>query len=101
MFNSVDFTFDVRFTSNPCKNRATVRYVQTVVVDDGSSYGLPPSDEYPFGATFYQHEHVIIDVDDDCKLLVWDQYGDDQEQTDVDVAVGDLLCAVGRGSCSD
>lgn len=100
VFNLSDFTFDIRFINNPSKNRASIRYVQTVVTDDGSSYGLPSSTEYPFGVTFYQHEHAIIDVDDDCKLLLWDQYGDDKEQADMDAAVLDFLCAVSPESCS-
>lgn len=70
-------------------------------MDDGSSLGLPPSAEYPFGAIVYQHEHGIVDVDDDCKLVFWDQYGDDKEQTDLDDAVGALLCVIDPDNCSD
>lgn len=64
--------------------------MQTVVVDDGSSFGLAPSSENPFGATIYQHEHALVDIDDDCQLLLGEQYSDDQEQADVGVAVADL-----------
>lgn len=67
-------------------------------MSDGTNFGLPASSEYPFGVTILQHEHALIDVDDDCKIVTWDQYGDDAEQTDVDDAVADLLCAVDQDS---
>lgn len=100
MFALLDFPFDVSFTNNPSKNRASVRYLETAITTDGSTLGLDPSSAYPFGATFFQHEHGIVEVDDDCKLVFWDQYGDDKEQTDLDGAVGDPLCVINPESCS-
>ncbi len=49
--------------------------------------------------TFYQHEHALIEVDDGYKLVKWDQYGDNPEQTDVVEANGALACAIGAGPC--
>lgn len=93
-FSVVDLSFDIKFTSNPSKNLASVRYVELVVTDDGTNFGLPPSSEYPFDVTMLQHEHALVTVDDDCKILEWNQYGDDREQTAVDVVVADLSCVV-------
>lgn len=98
-FSVADLSFDIRFTSNPSKNKASVRYVEKVVTSDGTNFGLDSSSEYPFDVTILQHEHALIDVDDDCKISKWDQYGDNTEQTDVDVAVADLLCAVDSDNC--
>ena len=50
-----------------------------------------PSDEYPFGQTFVQHEHALVTVDGNCKIALWDQYGDDMEQAVVETATADLF----------
>lgn len=99
-FSVTSLSFDIRFTSNPEKNKASVRYVEKVVTSDGTNFGLVASSDYPFDVTIFQHEHALIDVDDDCKIVTWDQYGDNTEQTDVDVAVADLLCAIGSDACT-
>ena len=101
----LDQSFDVKFYSNPGPNQASVRYIQTVATSDGSELPdemgglLPPSTDYPFAQTFYQHEHALIEVDDDCKLLKWDQYGDNKEQTDVADLLAALVCAIGALPC--
>ena len=101
-FNVVIFSFDIGSTSIPEENQASVTYVEEVVTTDGANFGLPASSEYPFGVTVLQHEHALIDVDDDCKILVWDQYGNNAEQTDMIAVVADLLCAVGEDTyCAD
>ena len=95
-FTVLDFVFDIRVASNPNPNQASVRYIENVTTSDGLNLGQPSaSTEYPFSVTLSQHEHAIVEVDDDCKIRVWDQYGDDQEQVAVDVAVADLICATG------
>ena len=50
-----------------------------------------PSIEYPFSQTFVQHEHALVTVDGDCKIALWDQYGDDMEQAVVENASVDLF----------
>ena len=50
-----------------------------------------PSTEYPFSQTFVQHEHALVTVDGDCKIALWDQYGDDMEQAVVENASVDLF----------
>eukprot|EP00752_Nemacystus_decipiens_P018271 g16392.t2 len=101
-FAVVSLAFDIRFTSYPAKNMASVRYVEEVVSSDGTNFGLPASSEYPFSVTTLQHEHALVTLDDDCKIMKWDQYGDDMEQTDVDDVVADLLCETDpKKTCSD
>lgn len=101
----LDFSFDVKFYNNPGPNQASVRYIQTVTTFDAAGFpdGMggtsPPIIDYPFSQTFYQHEDALIAVDDDCKLVTWDQYGDDKEQTDVAEANSALLCAIGAAPC--
>jgi len=85
------FTLDYDFTRNVDPShrngRASVRYIETVDLSDGTDFELPPSSVYPFNSTVIQYEHALVEVDDDCKMTRWDQYGDDQEQVDVDVAM--------------
>ncbi|CAM9344436.1 unnamed protein product [Scytosiphon promiscuus] len=100
-FLFVDLSFDIKFSDNPGPNQASVRYVENVVMTNGENFGLPESTTYPFGVSFDQHEHAIVTVDDDCKLVKWDQYGDNKEQTDVDDASMALSCVLGRDSCVD
>ena len=50
---------------------------------------------YPWNATFVQHERALVTVDEHCKIVVWEQTGDDQEQVAVDDAVRAVLCSVG------
>ncbi|CAN0162248.1 unnamed protein product, partial [Scytosiphon promiscuus] len=91
-FLLLDFAFDIKFSDNPGPNQASVRYVEKVVTTNGENLGQPASTTYPFGVSFDQHEHAIATVDDDCKLIKWDQYGDNKEQTDVDDAGAALSC---------
>ena len=50
-----------------------------------------PSDQYPYDQTFVQHEHALVTVDGNCKIALWDQYGDDMEQAVVETATADLF----------
>ncbi len=43
---------------------------------------------------FYQHEHALVTVDDDCRMILWDQYGDNKEQENVEDALDAVLAAV-------
>ena len=38
-----------------------------------------------------QHEHALVTVNADCKMIKWDQYGDNIEQEQVGVAVNATL----------
>ena len=91
LFIIQDLSFDVDFYGNPSPNLAAVRYIETVTTFDGSDGTTPPITDYPFSQTFMQHEFALIDVDDDCKLLKWDQYGDNKERTDVIEATAAIL----------
>jgi hypothetical protein len=94
-FQLLDLSFTYDHEMNIGTNRASIRYVEKVTMTDGSSFGFPPSNEYPFGAVIDQYEHALVTVDDDCKMLFWDQYGDNKEQTDVDDAANAILCILG------
>ena len=86
---SLSFTFDHQVNIGP--NMASVRYVKGVQFTDGSAFDLPASDEYPFNTSYVQHEHALVTVDDDCKVLLWDQYGDNAEQDAVDENIDALV----------
>lgn len=97
-FLQLNFAFSYHYTANIGPNRASVRYVEDVTFTDGSDFGLPASTEYPFGLNVLQYEHALVTVDDDCKIILWDQYGDNAEQDAVDdasFAMIEVLCTVG------
>jgi hypothetical protein len=85
-FQLIELSFSVDLKTNIGPNTASIRYVEGVKFTDGSAYGLPASDIYPFSAYYEQYEHAIVTVNGDCKMTKWDQYGDNTEQTDVDDA---------------
>ena len=94
--SQLSFSFDHEANIGP--NMASIRYIEGVQFSDGTVFGLPASDVYPFSTYFVQHEHALVTVDDDCKMTKWDQYGDDTEQNAVDdasFAVIGVLCAAG------
>lgn len=94
-FAVVSIEFDIKFYSNPNPNQASVRYIENVTTTDGLSLGLAaPCTEYPFSFTILQHEHALVEVDNDCKIKKWDQYGDDAEQAAVDTTIASLTAAV-------
>ena len=88
------FEFDIKSAYTVEPNVASVRYIEKVTSTDGTNLGLPssPLSAYPFDQVVTQHEHAIVTVDRDCKLLKWSQYGDNQEQKDVDDISAALLC---------
>jgi len=93
---TLSFTYD--YTANIGPNRASIRYVEDVSFTDGSNFGLPASAEYPWSSKFLQYEHALVTVDDDCKMILWDQYGDNEEQDAVNLASSAVLqelCTVG------
>jgi len=91
-FSLIQIGMDINYKMNSGTNQASLRYVETVTSTDGSSFGLPPSNDYPFGQIFLQHEHALVTVDDECRMILWDQYGDNKEQVPIDSAVNAILC---------
>jgi len=85
----------INFQENVGKNLAEVRYIDNIKMSDGSNFGRSPSRTYPFNATFKQYEHALVTVDDDCKIIQWDQYGDNKEQSDADAAMDAMIAEVG------
>jgi len=81
------FTLDYDYTKNIGRNKASVRYVETVQMSDGTEFEMTPRNEYPFNQTIIQYEHALVTVDDSCKMTRWDQYGDNLEQSEVDDAM--------------
>ena len=63
-------------------NLASIRYIETVTLTDGTNFGISdePLTEYPYNYTYSQLEHALVTVTDDCKIVLWDQVGDDKEQ---------------------
>lgn len=100
-FALIDIILDYDHQINVGPNQASIRYVEKVIFTNGTDLGLPASNEYPFGQEFIQHEHALVTVDDDCKMILWDQYGDNKEQKDVDEFVPIVLCAVRITSMCD
>jgi len=89
-FDVSKIKLDTNHQLNIGTNKASIRYVETVTTTDGANLGFtkaPPSFEYPYSQVFIQHEHALVEVDNDCRIVMWDQYGDNKEQTDVDDAV--------------
>jgi hypothetical protein len=86
---SLSFSFDHQVNVGP--NMASIRYIEGVQFTDGTVFGLPASDEYPFNTSYVQHEHALVTVDDDCKMLLWDQYGDNAEQDAVNENIDALV----------
>ena len=87
-------SLDVNHQMNIGPNQASIRYVEKVTITEGSFLLSEPRTEYPFGQVFYQHEHALVTVDNDCRVILWDQYGDNKEQQDVEDALDAVLAAV-------
>ena len=93
-FTLVDLLLDINYESEDKQaetQQVNLRYVESVITTDGTDLALPPSSTFPFNQTLFQYEHAIVTVDSDCKMLEWDQYGDNAEQVAVDVVVGAIL----------
>ena len=94
-FSFIEIGMEINHKMNFGTNQASLRYVETVTVTDGSSLGLPPSNDYPFGQIFVQHEHALVTVDNECRMILWDQYGNNKEQAAVSSATDAILCIIG------
>lgn len=73
----LDLKLDYDHVAQVGDNQVSLRYVETVSFRDGEE--------------FIQHEHALITVDDNCKMILWDQYGDNQEQQAVDDKAAEFL----------
>lgn len=80
-FSMTDFSIDVNHVMRTGLNTISIRYVESVSLVTGQS--------------FLQHEHALVTVNNDCKMVKWDQYGDNAEQFAVDKAVLDFLISIG------
>jgi len=93
-FRILDFELKVDHVYQIGPNQISIRYVEVVTTTDGTGLFLDPSDVYPFSQTFYQHEHALVTVDKDCKMVLWDQTGDNKEQEDVEEIADAVVCRV-------
>ncbi|EJK68187.1 hypothetical protein THAOC_10656 [Thalassiosira oceanica] len=94
-FMLVDIAMYYDIQENVAINQASLRYTETVTTTDGSDLGLPASNDFPWNQTFVQNEEALITVDDNCKMRLWDQHGDEAEQREVERAADEILCSVG------
>ena len=69
-FLFIDFDLEFDHVVQVAENQVSLRYVETVTFNDGEE--------------FKQHEHALVTVNNACKMTLWDQYGDNKEQQDVD-----------------
>jgi hypothetical protein len=86
---SLEYNHKINVLDSP--NQASLRYVETVTMATGAEFGLEPCDESPWGETYLQYEHALVTVNDDCQMVLWDQYGDNEEQSAVDNAAATIL----------
>lgn len=91
-FVILDFILDINHVAHVGPNQVSIRYVEIVTTTNGSNLFLDESAVYPFSQTFDQHEWALVTVDDDCKMIMWDQYGDNQEQIAVEEAADAVVC---------
>lgn len=97
-FLYVDQKYETKQISTIGENQVSYRYIRTTITSDGAALGLPPSASYPFSETFIQHEHALVTVDDDCKVLVWDAYGGSQELMNQNEATSAMYMSCLSGS---
>ncbi len=69
-FMMIDFDLEFDHVVQVGENQVSLRYVETIQFNDGD--------------TFTQHEHALVTVNGSCRMTLWDQYGDNKEQQDVD-----------------
>ncbi|MCO7225578.1 hypothetical protein [Pleionea sp. CnH1-48] len=69
-FFFIDFKLEFDHIEPVGDDQVSLRYVETVTFNDGD--------------VFKQHEHALVTVGPNCRMTLWDQYGDNKEQKDVD-----------------
>jgi hypothetical protein len=65
-FYLLDFKLDFDQVLRIGPNQISLRYKETLTVPDG--------------VQMVQYEHALVTVNSDCKMTLWDQYGDNVEQ---------------------
>lgn len=76
-FMFVDLSLEINHSAVLDDSVVSLRYVETIAFTDGDS--------------FLQYEHAIVTIDDECRILIWDQYGDNREQLAIEEKVEDIL----------
>jgi hypothetical protein len=87
-----DFAMDIDHVRRVGLNEVSIRYVETVEFTPsvlGFPFELLPIPDQ----TFIQHEHALVTLNSDCQITSWDQYGDNQEQDDLNDTL-DALFAI-------
>lgn len=80
-FEFADFAIDIEYvTFDEQKNAVDIKYLETVTVD---------------GQDYLQNEQAFVSLNEACKMTLWDQYGEVEEQEAVDNAVNALLERLG------
>lgn len=79
-FTLLDIELDIDHIHRIGLNQISLRYVEKVTLITGE--------------IFFQHEHALVTVDNECKMLLWDQFGDNKEQQDVDDKVQEIIDAI-------
>ena len=80
--------------------------METLVLTNGSDFGLPPSTQYPFSFSNVQDEEAWVGVNDDCQIILWNQTSTDGEHAAGEKAFEDLLavpeiaCALDPTACA-
>lgn len=75
-FALLDFDLALKHVALVGPDQVSYRYVETLT--------------FVTGDVFKQHEHALVTLDHDCKILVWDQTGDNQEQKAVQDKVDEI-----------
>jgi len=72
-FDVSKIKLDINHQMNIGTNKASIRYVETVTTTDEANLGFtkaPPSFENPYSQVFIQHEHALVEVDNDCRIVM-------------------------------
>eukprot|EP00931_Biecheleriopsis_adriatica_P102778 TRINITY_DN77709_c0_g1_i1.p1 TRINITY_DN77709_c0_g1~~TRINITY_DN77709_c0_g1_i1.p1 ORF type:complete len:229 (-),score=28.90 TRINITY_DN77709_c0_g1_i1:98-784(-) len=93
-FTSFNLTYSHTAEISPTEGNRTysamIRYVEAVTTVDLTTLGCPARLAPPV-ETILQHEQALITVDNECKMILWDQYGDDAEQAAVGAAIRKMV----------
>ncbi len=80
-FEFADFAIDIDYVIfDELRNAVDISYLETVTVD---------------GQEYLQHEQAFVSLNGACKITLWDQTGDVEEQEAVDNAVNAYLEKLG------
>ena len=80
-----DFSVDINHLKRVGLKQVSIRYVETL--------------DFTNNVTVNQHEHALVTVDRDCRIQLWDQYGDDAEQQAVSDNIRVIILCQQFGIC--